>query len=174
MHRRQKKHVKFSDREDDKLKVLVEQEGPHKWTKIASKMPGRTAKQCRDRYQNYLSPYLINGAWTPEEDFKLHQAIRQYGKKWKQISQFFPKRSHNNVKNRYNSLKYMRSIEHMIEYPVDRYEHETQAPLENTIQKQEKANIKITQDIFDDDDSFWDSTLLDQLAAISKIGDECE
>ena len=111
MKKSQKKHIKFTAQEDELLKELVQEEGPYKWNKIASKMPGRTAKQCRDRFQNYLNPALLNDKWTQKEDQLLFQKIQEYGKKWKFISQFFPTRSHNNVKNRYNSRKFMKSNE---------------------------------------------------------------
>jgi len=35
--------------EDDRLLELVQRFGPHRWGKIASHLPGRIGKQCRER-----------------------------------------------------------------------------------------------------------------------------
>lgn len=149
MKKAQKKHIKFTTQEDDLLKTLVQQEGPHKWSKIASKMPGRTAKQCRDRFQNYLNPSLKNGQWTVEEDQLLFQKIAEYGKKWKLISKFFPNRSHNNVKNRYNSRKYMKSNESKCEKLDNK---------QDNLQKDSIANEESIFKIFDEA-QIWNSPL---------------
>lgn len=150
MKKAQKKHIKFTIQEDELLKSLVQQEGPHKWSKIASKMPGRTAKQCRDRFQNYLNPSLTNGQWSIEEDQLLFQKINEYGKKWKLISKFFPNRSHNNVKNRYNSRKYMKSNESK----GDTLETKLDIPKENETITSEESIFKIF-----DEAQIWNSSL---------------
>ena len=35
-----------------------------KWRKIAEYLPGRSGKQCRERYTNHLNPNLKRGEWT--------------------------------------------------------------------------------------------------------------
>lgn len=35
-----------------------------KWSKIAEFLPGRSGKQCRERYVNHLNPNLKRGEWT--------------------------------------------------------------------------------------------------------------
>ena len=41
----------------------------HRWTVIASNLPGRTGKQCRERWVNQLDPVIKrDGGWTEEED----------------------------------------------------------------------------------------------------------
>ena len=37
-----------------------------KWSKIAKYLPGRSGKQCRERYINHLNPNLKRGEWTGE------------------------------------------------------------------------------------------------------------
>jgi hypothetical protein len=34
------------------------------WSVIASLLPGRTAKQCRERWYNHLCPDITRGPWT--------------------------------------------------------------------------------------------------------------
>lgn len=92
---------KFSPEEDSKLKQLIEINGPKKWDQIAISMPGRTGRQCRDRYHNYLDPVLCNGPWTKEEDNLLEQKVNEVGQHWNKIIKFFKGRSTNNIKNRW-------------------------------------------------------------------------
>ena len=93
---------KFTPEEDARLRELVKQIGAKKWLDIAKSMPGRTGRQCRDRFQNYLSPKLTNGPWSKDDDLQLLRKVKEFGSSWSKIIQFFPGRSTNNVKNRYN------------------------------------------------------------------------
>jgi hypothetical protein len=38
------------------------------WGDFSKDLPGRSAKQCRDRWQNYLRPGLKKGGWTTQEE----------------------------------------------------------------------------------------------------------
>ena len=93
---------KFTQEEDTKLCQLVNQYGAKKWDQIAKMMPGRTGRQCRDRYRNYLIPGFFNGQWSQEEDELLHEKFNQMGRQWARMMQFFPGRSANSLKNRWN------------------------------------------------------------------------
>ena len=42
--------------------------GMTKWSEIATKVPGRIGKQCRERWFNHLDPSIKKGGWTEEED----------------------------------------------------------------------------------------------------------
>lgn len=96
------RHSKFSREEDEMLKMFVSKLGAKKWRLISSLMPGRTQKQCRDRYMNYLAPGFIRTEWTNEEDDLLLEKYHLYGSRWSQIRQFFPHRTSNDIKNRFN------------------------------------------------------------------------
>lgn len=47
------------------LCVIVKQV---KWSVVASRLPGRIGKQCRERWFNHLDPSIKKGEWSPEED----------------------------------------------------------------------------------------------------------
>lgn len=96
------KRRKFTEEEDKKLKKLVEEIGSKKWEDIAKLMPGRTGRQCRDRYQNYLIPGFFNGQWSQQEDDLLKLKYLEYGSQWSEITKFFSNRSANSLKNRWN------------------------------------------------------------------------
>ena len=94
---------KFTEEEDKLLSKLVSEMGPRKWDQIAKNMPNnRTARQCRDRYSNYLIPGFFNGEWSKEEDELLYKKYQEYGPKWAVIKEFFTNRSPNAIKNRWN------------------------------------------------------------------------
>ncbi|KAK8836222.1 hypothetical protein M9Y10_039854 [Tritrichomonas musculus] len=96
-----KSRVPFSVEEDEKIKSLVNQYGTRQWQLVASFMDGRTPKQCRDRYSNYLVPGYFKGEWSNEEDELLTRLFSQFGPKWSIIQKSFPGRSPNSVKNRW-------------------------------------------------------------------------
>lgn len=52
------------------------------WQKIAAVLPGRSNKDCRKRWFNVLSGGLRKGAWSPEEDSFLRDAVRVEGKSY--------------------------------------------------------------------------------------------
>lgn len=108
---------KFTPEEDEALKILINQVGSLNWLKISELMPGRSAKQCRDRYVNYLLEPQKNEPWKDEEDEIIYSLFTIIGPKWTEISKHIPGRSGNNVKNRwYKHLykKYNSFNQHMI------------------------------------------------------------
>jgi hypothetical protein len=94
----------FNQLEDEQLTKLVARLGRRSWDAVASYMPGRSARQCRDRWKFYLCPSVNRGPWTAEEDRLLLTKYRDLGSKWSILCQFFENRSLNNVKNRWNSV----------------------------------------------------------------------
>jgi hypothetical protein len=58
----------WTDEEDDLLKRMVIEHGAKGWNYIASILPGRVGKQCRERWHNHLDPVIIKEKWTLEED----------------------------------------------------------------------------------------------------------
>lgn len=51
------------------------------WHIIASKLPGRTNRDCRKRWINKVRGTLKKGAWAEDEDIRLLQSIKKYGMK---------------------------------------------------------------------------------------------
>jgi hypothetical protein len=94
----------FSADEDQALRRLVSQFGDRDWIAIASQMPNRTTRQCRERYKSYLSPELTNQPWSDSEDDLLREKFREWGPKWATIAGFFKGRSDVALKNRWATL----------------------------------------------------------------------
>ena len=49
-------------------------------------MGGRTYKQCRERYTNYLKEGLNCGPWTEEEEAVLLEMHSKFGNRWAEIA----------------------------------------------------------------------------------------
>ncbi|KAL8231600.1 hypothetical protein R6Q57_001378 [Mikania cordata] len=76
----------WNSQEDGLLVQLVKQHGDSKWSRIAEKLPGRIAKECRDRWQNHLRPDITKDAWSEEEDKLLIAIHKEVGNKWSEIA----------------------------------------------------------------------------------------
>jgi hypothetical protein len=92
---------RFSLSEDAKLRDLVHSMGGKAWDEIASAMPGRSARQCRDSFQNYLADDINRQPWTPCEDALLSRQYQRIGRKWAEISRSINGRTGNDGKNRW-------------------------------------------------------------------------
>lgn len=93
----------FSAEDDSMLRTIVIQKGIHDWHEVAKCMVDKTARQCRDRWVNYLSPDISFLPWTREEDETIVKLVNELGTKWVRISRVIPGRSDNSIKNRWYS-----------------------------------------------------------------------
>lgn len=106
---RDRQRRKHFSKEDDQCIVnevrryKIQRREPN-WGAIASKIPGKTGRQCRERYHHYLNPAISRAPWTKEEDDLIRKLHAHYGANWAQIALAFGgTRTNNNIKNRWNS-----------------------------------------------------------------------
>ena len=102
--RLQSKRNRFSTEEDKRLKALVQEHGTKNWRTISQRMENRSPRQCRERYNNYLSENAKNGTWTAEEEALLEEKHNKYGSRWSLISEFFYCKSDANIKNHWTQM----------------------------------------------------------------------
>lgn len=97
--------MKWTLDEDEILRVAVKKFNCKNWKKIASEIPGRTSKQCLERWYGKLNPDLLDTEFSKEEDEILVRNQKIFGNKWSKISHFLPGRSTISVRNRWDLLK---------------------------------------------------------------------
>lgn len=93
----------WTTEEDGKLLYWVEEKGPSKWAQCAQFIPGRSGKQCRERWFNNLNPNVKKGDWASEEDDKIFKLYLEFGSSWSKIASHFADRTENSIKNRFYS-----------------------------------------------------------------------
>jgi hypothetical protein len=99
-----KPKAKWSPDEDQVLLGLIQEHGAHHWNQLAEAIPGRTGKQCRERWLSKLSPDFTLIPWTPEEDQTLIRCQSIQGNQWARFRSELPNRSVVQIKNRWVSL----------------------------------------------------------------------
>jgi hypothetical protein len=93
----------FTKDEDIKLLNLVSIYGLQDWDQVSKGLPGKTCRQCRERYRDKLRPNLLNGIWNHEEDALVIAKFNEIGPRWTKISEYLNGRSGNDVKNRWHT-----------------------------------------------------------------------
>jgi hypothetical protein len=97
----QRKLDRFHPEEDLLLCRFVTEHGSESWREAAAALPGRTARQCRDRWRHYLQLSTPEQPWTKDEDLLLRRAVAYHGARWRIIRPFFPTRSDSDLRQRW-------------------------------------------------------------------------
>jgi hypothetical protein len=100
-----KPKARWHPEEDSLLRRVVAEKVPSHWNTIALSLPGRTGKQCRERWMTKLSPEFISEPWTKKEDEILINLQKVNGNHWCKFRGDLPHRSTSSIKNRWVSLQ---------------------------------------------------------------------
>jgi hypothetical protein len=87
--------------EDHLIVSRVQEHGAKLWRVIAAGLPGRTARQFRERWVNYLSPNVRDAEGTIDEENLLRAKVAEYGQLWSRLVRFFVGRTNVVLKNHY-------------------------------------------------------------------------
>jgi hypothetical protein len=100
----------WEEDEDSKLKDAVQSHGGKNWFAIAALVPGRTQKQCNNRWRDALNPSIgrasgRKGKWTAVEDSKLKDVVLIHGsKKWDPVAGLVPGRTKSQCWHRWHDI----------------------------------------------------------------------
>ncbi|EAX90370.1 Myb-like DNA-binding domain containing protein [Trichomonas vaginalis G3] len=125
------------------------------WQTISFDMEGRTPRQCRERYTNYLAPNIERSDFSPQEDKIILSQYEILGSKWRKMSEFLPGRTANSIRNRYFHLIKKQTSGH------NRIESSTDNEVDVTSEVASPLLFNITPSIFDipTDSIFFENVL---------------
>ncbi|GAX76315.1 hypothetical protein CEUSTIGMA_g3761.t1 [Chlamydomonas eustigma] len=73
------------------------------WIKVASLVPSRSAKQCRQKWLNHLRDGISKDPWSLQEEYVLAVLHSKIGNKWQVLAKYLPRRPENTVKNHWSA-----------------------------------------------------------------------
>ncbi|OCL02962.1 hypothetical protein AOQ84DRAFT_368788 [Glonium stellatum] len=97
----------WTKEEDAILREAVEsyeKEEPISWNDIASRIEGRSNKDCRKRWVCGLAPRINKGPWVGDEDELLREGVRLHGTRWTAVSQIVGSRQANQCSRRWHEV----------------------------------------------------------------------
>ena len=98
------KKTKWTKEEDEILLKKANEYHFKKWKEVASFLPGHSSIQCSARFRR-IKKGIIKGNWKKEEDDKLLELYKKYGKNWSKISKEMKTRTGKQIRDRFlNSL----------------------------------------------------------------------
>ncbi len=95
---------------DTYLRSIVSMYGVSDWNIVADCMtskfgqPGKTAKQCKDRWRSCLDTNCSKQTWSDRERYLLLVAHQKYKNRWSDVALMLKKHSSNMIKNRFYTL----------------------------------------------------------------------
>ncbi|CAR22814.1 Cef1p [Lachancea thermotolerans CBS 6340] len=93
----------WSNIEDQILKAAIQKYGTHQWSKVASLLQKKTAKQCESRWNEFLNPNLNFSEFSKEDDSRLLELVKKLPNQWRTISEAMGRTAQACI-NRYNTL----------------------------------------------------------------------
>lgn len=91
--------------EDSLLLHVMSEEVEGDWQAISRRVPGRNAKQCKERWMLNLNPQINHGPWTAEEDAMLIDLHAEVGGRWSILAKRLEGRTEHAIKTRFLSLQ---------------------------------------------------------------------
>ncbi|QPG73930.1 hypothetical protein FOA43_001245 [Brettanomyces nanus] len=89
--------------EDEILKAAIAKYGLNQWSRVSSLLSKKTAKQCKQRWEEWLDPRIKKMDWDKKEDEKLLRMIKLRPNQWNSIG-ILMNRTVNQCIERYQQL----------------------------------------------------------------------
>ncbi|KAL6591551.1 hypothetical protein ACP70R_050054 [Stipagrostis hirtigluma subsp. patula] len=91
--------------EDARLERLATEHGFRRWRRVAARMPGRSAGQCRDRWRHHLARDVYRRPFTARDDDELWRLYLRHAGRWKDISRAVHCRTSRAMRRRWKELR---------------------------------------------------------------------
>ena len=76
----------WKNSEDEILKAAVMKYGLNQWSRISSLLVRKSARQCKERWYEWLDPGIKKTKWVKEEDEKLLHLAKIFPCQWRTIA----------------------------------------------------------------------------------------
>lgn len=93
----------WTNLEDQILKAAVQKYGTHAWSKVASLLQKKNARQCQSRWNEFLNPSLNFKPFSQQEDDKLLDLAKRIPNQWRSIGEMMGRPAQTCI-DRYNIL----------------------------------------------------------------------
>ena len=94
-----KSRTNWSSQEDNILKKLASNSEKYNWSKFSFILKTKSAKQCRERWKNYLDPNIDLSPLNTNEQKLIIKLQKEIGNKWSKMRKFLKNRTENQIKN---------------------------------------------------------------------------
>lgn len=98
-----KNKKKWTNEEDALLISLAGEYKEKHWKNISKHFTNKNPLQCFSRYKR-IRPGIVKGSWTKEEDEKILELVRQYGKSWSKIAKVLTSRNGKQIRDRFTNV----------------------------------------------------------------------
>ncbi|CAN6252729.1 unnamed protein product [Urochloa humidicola] len=91
--------------EDARLERLAREHGARHWRRVASLLPGRSPRQCRDRWHHHLARDVYHRPFTARDDDDLARLYVRHAGRWREMSRAAHGRTSRVLRRRWRELR---------------------------------------------------------------------
>ncbi|KAK3146058.1 hypothetical protein QOZ80_3BG0260970 [Eleusine coracana subsp. coracana] len=95
----------WTPQEDATLARLADEHGGRHWRRVAELMPGRSSRQCRDRWRHQLARSVYHRPFTAADDEELARLFLRHGGRWSAVSRAAHRRTSRVMRRRWKEIR---------------------------------------------------------------------
>ena len=95
--------LQWKKHEDELLEEAIKKYGPCKWSRIADMVPGKTRKQCCDRWRIHMKGSIGRNVWNRQDDAALEKAVREMGHNWPLVAKVVTGKTNKQCRERFKN-----------------------------------------------------------------------